>query len=76
MKYVLILMLLIYTKIISRILDAFFGPNPRCRFEETCSQYSMRAIKEKGALKGILLSLLRLSKCHPFSKANLKYESI
>ncbi|MGD9330480.1 MAG: membrane protein insertion efficiency factor YidD [Desulfobacterales bacterium] len=39
---------------------------PRCRFYPTCSQYAAEAISRYGILKGALLSIIRLSKCHPF----------
>lgn len=39
---------------------------PHCRFTPTCSQYALEAIKTHGALKGIILSIKRISKCHPF----------
>jgi hypothetical protein len=37
-----------------------------CRFTPSCSQYSLEAIGRYGALKGLFLSLRRISKCHPF----------
>ena len=39
---------------------------PRCRFTPTCSQYTIEAVKKHGILKGGLLSLKRLSVCHPW----------
>lgn len=39
---------------------------PHCRFTPTCSQYALEAIQAHGALKGIILSIKRISKCHPF----------
>ena len=39
---------------------------PHCRFTPTCSQYALEAIKTYGAIKGTLLSIKRISKCHPF----------
>jgi hypothetical protein len=36
-----------------------------CRFEPSCSQYAAQAIKRHGALRGTLLSMRRLSRCHP-----------
>jgi len=39
---------------------------PACRFEPTCSRYAMEAIGRFGALKGGLLSLKRLLRCHPW----------
>ncbi|NMD42537.1 MAG: membrane protein insertion efficiency factor YidD [Firmicutes bacterium] len=37
-----------------------------CRFYPTCSQYSYDAIKKYGAIRGSMLGLKRLLKCHPF----------
>ena len=38
-----------------------------CRFYTTCSEYSKQAILKYGFLKGVLLSIKRISKCHPFN---------
>ncbi|MEZ4838504.1 membrane protein insertion efficiency factor YidD [Flavobacterium sp.] len=40
-----------------------------CRFEPTCSHYSVEAIKKYGIVKGIWLSVKRISKCHPWGKS-------
>lgn len=68
MKYLLIFLVLSYKKVISPLIDNVFGVGMGCRFSETCSEYSVRVIKEHGAIKGSFLSILRLSKCHPFYK--------
>ncbi len=39
----------------------------RCRFEPHCSGYAKTAIHRFGILKGSVLSLLRLAKCHPWN---------
>ncbi|MGP1555925.1 membrane protein insertion efficiency factor YidD [Peptostreptococcus stomatis] len=39
---------------------------PTCRFYPTCSQYSIQAFKKYSFLKGLWLTLRRVSKCHPF----------
>jgi uncharacterized protein len=39
---------------------------PRCRYTPTCSQYTIEAVKKHGLIKGGLLSLKRLSVCHPW----------
>jgi putative membrane protein insertion efficiency factor len=39
---------------------------PACRFLPTCSQYGYEAIQKHGLLKGGLLTLWRLARCHPF----------
>lgn len=37
-----------------------------CRFEPTCSSYALEAVTNHGAVKGVVLSLVRLSKCGPW----------
>ena len=39
-----------------------------CRFRPTCSEYSLAAFKKYGFLKGGLLSIGRILRCHPWSK--------
>jgi putative membrane protein insertion efficiency factor len=39
---------------------------PACRFEPTCSRYALEAIERHGALRGSLLAVRRLARCHPF----------
>ncbi|MDG2049624.1 MAG: membrane protein insertion efficiency factor YidD [Myxococcota bacterium] len=39
---------------------------PRCRFEPSCSCYAALALERHGPLRGTLLSLTRLTRCHPF----------
>ncbi len=39
---------------------------PTCRFYPTCSQYALEALEKHGAWRGLLLTLRRLLKCHPF----------
>lgn len=41
---------------------------PSCRFQPTCSSYAIEAITTHGICKGLLKSLWRLLRCHPFSK--------
>jgi hypothetical protein len=37
-----------------------------CRFEPSCSRYAAACIEGHGVLRGGLLSIVRLCKCHPF----------
>lgn len=62
MKYIFI-----YTIKFYQIAISPFFP-PACRHYPTCSNYSIEAITEWGTLKGIYLSIKRISKCHPFHK--------
>ena len=38
----------------------------RCRFAPTCSQYALESFEKHGFVRGLVLSLKRISKCHPF----------
>lgn len=37
-----------------------------CRFEPTCSAYSMQALRRHGAFAGTLLTAGRIVRCHPW----------
>ena len=37
-----------------------------CRFEPTCSAYSLQALQQGGAVIGTYLTLGRLVRCHPW----------
>ncbi len=39
-----------------------------CRFEPTCSAYSLQALQTHGAAVGTYMTLHRLARCHPFCK--------
>ena len=37
-----------------------------CRFEPTCSAYSLQALQTHGAAAGSYMTLARLARCHPW----------
>ena len=41
---------------------------PCCRFIPTCSTYALEAVEVHGALKGGLLAVWRVLRCHPFHR--------
>ena len=41
---------------------------PSCRFVPTCSAYALEAVEVHGAVKGGLLALRRIIRCHPFHR--------
>ena len=46
------------------LLSPWLGSS--CRFEPTCSAYSLQALQQHGAAKGSYLTLYRLVRCHPW----------
>lgn len=46
-------------------ISPIFGHH--CRFQITCSQYSIESIRQFGILKGIWVTLLRILQCHPLT---------
>lgn len=56
----IILIVKIYQIIISPIFPA------NCRYNPTCSNYMLDAIKVWGPIKGSYLGLKRISTCHPW----------
>jgi len=42
-----------------------------CRFEPTCSAYSLQALELHGAAKGGYLTLKRIGRCHPWCEGGL-----
>ena len=44
---------------------------PVCRFEPSCSHYAEEAIARWGFLRGVLLAIWRLLRCHPFARGGI-----
>ena len=51
-------------RLYQRLLSPLIGNV--CRFEPSCSRYAVACLESHGALRGGLLSAVRLCKCHPF----------
>ncbi len=51
-----------------RFYQRFISPGlpPACRFYPTCSEYGYEAIERYGIIKGGILTLRRIARCHPF----------
>ncbi len=47
-----------------RTIGPFFGRC--CRFEPSCSNYMLEAIRTHGVLYGVFLGLRRVLRCHPW----------
>lgn len=62
MKKLVLLPIRFYQKMISPLTP------PSCRFYPTCSHYGVEAVETHGVMKGLWLTIVRISKCHPFHK--------
>ena len=58
------LLLIKFIKIYKYLVSPMIGPS--CRYQPTCSDYSIEALKTYGFIKGLLLSFKRIMSCHPW----------
>ena len=61
LKHVLLTPIYLYRLLISPLYQ------PTCRYIPSCSEYAKDALKYHG-LKGVLMTIKRLVRCHPWSK--------
>lgn len=57
-----------YQKGISPLIDSIFGKGNTCRYAPTCSVYMSDAVEKYGAMKGLLMGIKRIGRCHPYAK--------
>ena len=57
-------LLLVLVKSYRLLLSPWLGSS--CRFEPTCSRYSLEALQTHGAAVGSYLTLARIFRCHPW----------
>jgi putative membrane protein insertion efficiency factor len=60
MQRALLIILSFYKRWISPLLPS------ACRFQPTCSEYMMEAVRRYGAWRGVWMGVKRLARCHPF----------
>ena len=56
--------------IIIKFYQSFISPliGSNCRYNPTCSTYSIDSLKKHGLIKGMFLSIRRISKCNSLFK--------
>ena len=64
-QHILLALLRFYRWAISPLLTMLAG-GTICRFEPSCSQYAMEAVKTHGAIRGSWFTVKRLTRCHPW----------
>jgi len=64
MQKIMTTILVTLVKLYQWLLSPYFGQ--QCRFTPTCSHYAIEALKTHGAAKGLLLTVKRVSRCHPW----------
>jgi putative membrane protein insertion efficiency factor len=65
MQTILIFVIRIY----QAILSPFLGNH--CRFYPSCSSYAIEALEKHGFIRGLWLSLRRISRCHPWHEGGV-----
>lgn len=46
------------------LLSPWLGNN--CRYQPTCSQYAIEAVRAHGVVRGLWLASCRIGRCHPW----------
>lgn len=61
-----IFLIRIYQLLLSPVLRAVCGAGCGCRFEPSCSEYFIQALRGHGLIKGSGLGIGRIARCHPW----------
>ena len=64
MREIIIFPFVFLIKIYQFLISPMIGKN--CRFNPTCSNYALEALKKHGLILGMYFSIIRISKCHPW----------
>jgi len=65
LKNILIFPFILLIKVYQIGLSPMLGPN-KCRYQPTCSNYALEALKKYGLFKGGYLAAKRILSCHPW----------
>ena len=61
---IIIFPLLIIIKVYQLLISPILRSN--CRFLPTCSEYAIESLKSHGLIKGSILTIKRIGRCHPW----------
>ncbi len=65
MRLLLLMLVGAYRWLVSPLLP------PACRFYPSCSAYAAEAIRRHGAVRGSVLTVKRLARCHPLCEGGV-----
>ena len=65
MKFLLIGIVRFYQRFISPLFPQ------SCRYSPSCSTYTIQAIEKHGAIKGSIMGIARISRCHPLVEGGI-----
>jgi len=71
MKSIVLSLIRFYQKYLSfdnGFFKFLFMTDKACRFRPTCSEYTYQAINRYGIIRGSLLGLKRITRCHPWNQ--------
>ena len=63
----LLYVIIIPIKAYSFFVSPWLGKN--CRFQPTCSEYAIEALRTHGIIKGSWLAFKRVSRCNPLAQS-------
>jgi putative membrane protein insertion efficiency factor len=63
------LVMIALIKLYQTILSPFVGQH--CRFYPSCSSYALEALEKHGTVRGLWLSIKRVSRCHPWHEGGV-----
>ena len=66
MRYFLSKLIILFIQTYQKIIAPLLPPDT-CRFYPTCSSYAIEAIRKHGTGSGIMLTVKRILRCHPFN---------
>ena len=70
LKEIIIFLIHIYQRTFSPdhgLLSAIYPWSGACRFNPTCSEYSILALKKYGLFRGLIKTIKRLARCNPWN---------